>query len=84
MKNYKILRICSASYIDLFENYYANNCLDELSYTEALMWFQKKGFLIPGSWSTCMRQLGNESTDIIPDFMPLQNQWARERMAFEI
>lgn len=79
MKNYKIIRICSANpYIDLFENYYAKNCLDELSYAQALKWFQEKGFLTPGSWSECMRQLGNESIDIVPDFMSLQKQWARE------
>ena len=79
METYKIIRICAAEpHIDFFYNYYERNHLSDLTYNEALRKLQEYGFLVPGSWSVCMQQLGNESTDIIVDFMPMQKHWAEE------
>ncbi len=79
MKNYKIIRICTAApYERLFSKYYADNNLDALSYEQAVHHLCKQGYLIPGGWSACMRSLGNDSMDILPDLLPLQKKWAEE------
>lgn len=75
----KILRVCAVTpYQALFsENYFRHN-LQQSSYENALKHFQDKGFLIPGSWTKCMSELGHFAIDIAPDFLLLQAKWAEE------
>ena len=80
MKSYRMLRVCSAGmYTRLFADFYEANRLDQVSYDDALQAYRENGYLTPGGWSECMRELGNESTEVVPDFSLLQKKWVQER-----
>jgi spore maturation protein CgeB len=79
MKNYRILRIyATAPYQKIYTQFYQENGLASVSYQQAVQQLCKYGYIIPGHWSDCMKKLGNESIDLLPDFPLLQKKWAQE------
>ncbi|HSX37958.1 MAG TPA: glycosyltransferase [Chlamydiales bacterium] len=79
MKNYKILRIYTATpYQKIFSQFYVDNNLDTLTYEQAVRELCKNGYIIPGRWVDYMRKLGNDAIDVVPDLFPLQKKWADE------
>lgn len=82
MKNFKILRVCAANpYLNFFNRLYSEEHLDTKPYCFAIERLMEMGYLTPGSWSHVMRLLGNEATDVVPDFPLLQEHWARENLS---
>ncbi|HSX13997.1 MAG TPA: hypothetical protein VLE96_06230, partial [Chlamydiales bacterium] len=79
MKNYRILRVYAASpYQKIFTQFYHDNNLHTSTYEKAAQQLCDSGYVVSGQWSACMRKLGNESIDVIPDFPLLQKKWADE------
>lgn len=79
MKKFSIVRICASEpYREYFAQYFLDHKLDSLSYENVIHEYCKYGYLVPGSWSSCMRKLGHQSIDILPDFDLLQKKWADE------
>jgi hypothetical protein len=74
--NYRILRVCGA--LSFSQEYYEIGGLGALCYEEQRNKFQTQNHPPPGSWSTCMLELGNESADVMIDFLPIQKQWCKE------
>ena len=78
MSNYKILQLASSVPDKTLTDFYISNNLHELSYENICQAYRDKGLLIPANWSVCMRQLGNESIDVIPHHLILQKHWCEE------
>jgi spore maturation protein CgeB len=78
MSNYTILYFAGSLPTYRLLEYYEKNCLSNLSYADAINEFRKAGMLIPTNWGTCMRKLGNECLEIIPQFTILQAHWCKE------
>ena len=75
--NYRMLRVCGWS-PDAAQVFYDLNALERKSYREQLEMFQGENYTLPSSWTRCMADLGNQSTDILINFVPLQKQWCLE------
>ena len=78
MINYRILHVADSVGISPMQDYCEKHDLYQLSYEDILQEFRDQGFIIPANWTVCMRQLGNESIEIIPPFLELQKHWCRE------
>ena len=75
--NYRMLRICGGS-PDFAQMFYDSNALECMSYSEQLEMFQTENYTSPSSWTRCMADLGNDSADILINFVPLQQKWCLE------
>ncbi len=49
------------------------------SYEQMKEILDQDGFLLSGSWSHYLRQIGYDAAEIYPDIRPLQVKWARQR-----
>jgi len=78
MNNYRILHIADNVGAKRLQGYYEKHNLYQLTYENVIQKFRDKGLLIPANWSVCMRQLGNESIDVIPSCLTLQKHWCEE------
>ena len=78
MSNYRILQIADNVGAKRLQGYYEKHNLYQLTYENVIQKFRDNGFLIPANWSVCMRQLGNESIDVIPTCATLQKHWCEE------
>jgi len=77
--NYSILRINAIGGLQLgFDAFYQTNKLAQLSYDTAIRQMQEAGYIIPGSWASEMRSLGNEAHDLVIDSQLLQSHWLKE------
>ena len=74
--NYRILRICGA--LGFSQDFYDSAGLAALDYQEQISRLLSQNHPPPGSWSQCMSSLGNESADILINFVPVQKQWCKE------
>ena len=79
MPNYKILNFPDTVPIKILEDYYQTNNAEALSYESVMKIYRDNGLLIPAYWSTCMRQIGNETVDVIPHHLTLQEHWCKEK-----
>ncbi|MEE3254217.1 MAG: hypothetical protein VX199_00810, partial [Chloroflexota bacterium] len=75
--NYRMLRVCGWSPVAA-QVFYDSNALEGMSYHEQLEKFQSENYTLPSSWTSCMTDLGNQSADILINFVPLQQQWCLE------
>jgi hypothetical protein len=77
MSNYRIMRVCLAR-SEVVLNHWLSDKFRENDYQTQLGILCSKNLVFPGSWSSSMRKLGNESTDVLMDVRPLQEAWCRE------
>lgn len=78
MKNYRILYVANSVRLIHVAEYYRRHNLQEFPYEIAFQKLCEKCLFVPGSWTSCMRELGNESFDVVPYFPLLQEHWAKE------
>ncbi len=77
MSNYRVMRVCLAR-SELVLNHWLSDKFRENDYQTQLRILCSKNLVFPGSWSSSMRELGNESADILMDVRPLQEVWCKE------
>lgn len=77
MSNFKILRVCAGD-TNLASDFYHKEHLSDLHYEAQLRKFQSENFTVPGSWSDCMCELGNQATDVLINCDLIQRRWCEE------
>ena len=77
MSNYRVMRVCLARTEPVLRHWLFDN-FNECDYQTQLEVLCSKNLVFPGSWSSSMRKLGNESTDVLMDVRPLQEVWCKE------
>lgn len=77
MSNYRVMRVCLAR-SEVVLDHWLSDKFRESDYETQLGILCSKNLVFPGSWSSSMRDLGNESTDVLMDLRPLQEAWCRE------
>jgi len=79
MKNSRILRVSHLAYPQALDMLFKKHPdLVSMSYKEQLEIFFSYAFSYTDSFSRAMRQLGNESDEIVYDLEWLQKGWAKE------
>ena len=78
MENYRILHVANGASDARLNKFFAERCLEEGTYEDAIQTYRENGLIIPASWSLCFRKLGNESIDVLPYHLTAQKLWCEE------
>ena len=78
MENYRVLHVANGASDARLNKFFAERCLEEGTYEDAIQAYRENGLIIPASWSLCFRKLGNESIDVLPYHLTAQKLWCKE------